>query len=311
MFRSATIPTLFCTDARHAKHAAVSIVSLLENNPGAFFDLVVVSAGDLGSEAAKLRRTLAAYPNCALKTVRFDGRAGLLRLPAGLYYAVGDYMRLWMAEFFPASVAKVLCLGGDTIVTGDIGSLWRTELGEAVLGAVTIPDAGRGAALGIAEDYGYFDTGVMLVDLARWRRENLFARLLEAFAASDKHLEDDRDLLNLCLFDRRRVLPPTYNALSAFFSGAPGLGMSAADLAALRDAARVIRFDDALKPWSYLCRHPRRADYWHYLARTEWRDEEPEDRNLANWTKKTFGPLLPELLRGHWRGRASASVAAE
>ncbi|HEY3917366.1 MAG TPA: glycosyltransferase [Stellaceae bacterium] len=305
MFRSATIPTLFCIDARAAKHAAVCIVSLLENNPGAFFDLVVVSAGDLGSEAAKLRRTLAAYPNCALKTVRFEGRAGL-RLPARVHYAIGDYMRLWMQEFFPASVAKILCLGSDMIIAGDIGGLWRAELGEAVLGAVTIPGSTRGAALGIAEEHGYFDTGVLVVDLARWRCENIPGRLIGDLAAhNDKPVETDRDLLNLSLFDRRRALSPVYNALSSFFSDSPANAMSAADIAALRAAARIIHFDDPSKPWSYLCRHPRRADYWHYLGHTEWRDDEPEDRNLANWTRKTFGPLLPGALRTYIRARAS------
>ena len=69
MMRSTVIPTLFCINSRYAKHAAVCIVSLLENNPDFFFDLVVVNTGDLGAEAAKLRRTLSAYSNCALKAI--------------------------------------------------------------------------------------------------------------------------------------------------------------------------------------------------------------------------------------------------
>src|SRR5579875_3175742 len=153
--RTATIPTLFCVNARYAKHAAVCIVSLLQNNPNFFFDIVVVSTGDLGGEAAKLRLTMAAYANCALKTIRFDGRIGL-KLPVRAHYSIDNYTRLWVAEFFPASVGKVLYLDSDMIVAGDIGAMWRAELGDAVIGAVTIPGSTRCAAFGIPEEYGYF-----------------------------------------------------------------------------------------------------------------------------------------------------------
>lgn len=306
MFRSATIPTLFCINARYAKHAAACIASLLENNPDFFFDLVVVSTGDLGAEAAKLRLTFAAYANCALKTIRLDGRAAL-KLPVRAHYSIDNYTRLWVAEFFPASVGKVLYLDSDMIVVGNIGGLWRADLGDAVIGAVTIPGSTRCAAFGIPEKYGYFNSGVLVIDLARWRREGIFTRLIDYLDANaDKIVDADQDVLNACLYDRRLPLPYIYNAISPFFFDYHPMGMSAAELEAVRDQARIIHFNGASKPWSYMCRHPRRADYWRYLARTEWRDDEPEDRNFANWTKKTFGPLLPEALRNYVRVRVSA-----
>ncbi len=309
MFRSVTIPTLFCINQRYAKHAAVCIVSLLEHNPWAFFDCVVVSTGDLGAEAAKLRRTLAAYPNCALKTVRFDGRPNL-RLPVRAHYSIDNYTRLWIAEFFPASVDKVLYLDSDMVVTGDIGGLWRAELGEAVLGAVTIPGSTRCATFDIPEHYGYFNSGVLIVDLARWRREEIFPRLIDYLAAnSEKIVDADQDILNACLYDRRLPLPYIYNAISPFFFDYHPLGLSDEEIAAVRADARIVHFNGASKPWSYMCRHPRRDDYWRNLANTEWRDDEPEDRNFANWTKKTFGPLLPEGLRNYVRARVSAPAA--
>jgi lipopolysaccharide biosynthesis glycosyltransferase len=309
VFRSTTIPTLFCINQRYAKHAAVCIVSLLEHNPWAFFDIVVVSTGDLGAEAAKLRRTLAAYPNCALKTIRFDAGVGV-RLPVRAHYSVDIYTRLWVADFFPASVSKVLYLDSDMVVTGDIGGLWHAELGEAVLGAVTIPGSTRCAPLGIPEKFGYFNSGVLLIDLARWRRENVLERLIAYLTANyDKIVDPDQDMLNACLYDRRLPLPYIYNAISPFFFDYHPLGIGDDELAAVRANARIVHFNGASKPWSYLCRHPRRAEYSRQLANTEWRDDEPEDRNFANWTKKTFGPLLPESLRNYVRAKVSVPAA--
>ncbi|HEY1505992.1 MAG TPA: glycosyltransferase family 8 protein [Stellaceae bacterium] len=308
-FRSVTIPTLFCINQRYAKHAAACIVSLLERNSWAFFDLVIVSTGDLGVEAAKLRRTLAAYPNCALKTVRFDARPHP-RLPVRAHYSIDNYTRLWMAEFFPATVERILYLDSDMIVTGDIGGLWRAPLGEAIVGAVTIPGSTRCGALGIPEEYGYFNSGVLVIDLARWRCEEIFTRLIDYLAANGEKIVDaDQDVLNACLYDRRLALPYVYNAISPFFFDHHPLGMSAEERADVCANARIVHFNGASKPWSYLCRHPNRADYWRYLAKTEWRDDEPEDRNFTNWAKKTLGPLMPAALRDYVRARLSARAA--
>jgi lipopolysaccharide biosynthesis glycosyltransferase len=302
---SATIPTLFCINSRYAQHVAVCIVSLLENNPNSFFDIVVVSTGDLGAEGAKLRRTLAAYGNCALKVTRLA--AAGIDLPVRAHYSIDNYTRLWVADFFPERVSKVLYLDSDMIVAGDIGALWRTELGENILGAVTIPGSTRCTAFGIPERYGYFNSGVLLINLAAWRAERVFPRLIDYIDRNaDRIVDADQDVLNACLYDRRLELPYIYNAISPFFFDYHPMGMSGAAIAEVRAHARILHFNGASKPWNYLCRHPRRADYWRYLALTEWRDARPENRTLSSWTKKTFGPLLPEALRAYVRARVSA-----
>jgi lipopolysaccharide biosynthesis glycosyltransferase len=306
MMRPATIPTLFCINSRYAKHAAVCIVSLLENNPTSFFDLVVVSTGDLGGEALKLRRSLSAYSNCALKTICFSPRDSII-LPVRAHYSIDNYTRLWVSEFFSESVEKVLYLDSDMVVTGDIGAMWRAELGDAILGAVTIPGSTRCPAFGIPEQYGYFNSGVLIMDLARWRQEEIFPRLIDYLVANTEKIVDaDQDVLNACLYDRRLPLPYVYNAISPFYFDQHPMGMPKSEIAAVRDHARIVHFNGASKPWSYMCRHPRRADYWRYLAHTEWREDGPEDRNLTNWAKKTFGPMLPDALRDFVRAKVSA-----
>ncbi len=305
---SASIPTLFCINQRYAQHVAVCIVSLLENNPGSFFDIVVVSTGDLGAEEDKLRRTLAAYHNCTLKVTRLTN-AGI-DLPVRAHYSIDNYTRLWVADFFPATVSKVLYLDSDMIVVGDIGKLWRTDLGDNILGAVTIPGSTRCAAFDVPERYGYFNSGVLTINLAAWRSENVFPRLIDYIDRNAHIIVDaDQDVLNACLYDRRLDLPYIYNAISPFFFDYHPMGMARDSIDEVRDDARIIHFNGASKPWHYLCRHPRRADYWRYLAHTEWRDALPEGRNFSNWTKKIFGPLLPETVRAYVRAKVSAPAA--
>ena len=214
------------------------------------------------------------------------------------HYTIDTYSRLWVAEFFPADTEKVLYLDSDMVVVGPIDELWDTDLGGHVLAAVTIPGSNRCPSLGIPEQYGYFQSGVLLFDLARWREERVFERLFTWLTNNPRKIVDaDQDVLNACLYDRRLGLPYIWNVIAPFYFDYHPLGMSEEARREVTRLARIIHFNGPMKPWSYMSRHPRRADYWKYLKLTDWRDFEPTDKSFINWGKKHFGPLVPASVR--------------
>ncbi len=299
---AAPVQVLLCINTRYAQHAAVCLVSLLENNPALSFDVVVVSTDVLGNEETKLRRTVARYARCNLTVRHFDASAGVV-LPIRVHYTIDTYSRLWVASFFPPETAKVLYLDSDMVVVGRIDELWHTDLGDNILGAVTIPGSDRCAIYGVPEAYGYFNAGVMLINLERWRSEDVLTPLLTYIGENAAIIFDaDQDALNACLYDRRLPLPYVWNAISPFFLDYHALGIPAAELRRVRDDARIIHFNGVSKPWSYMSRHPRRAEYWKYLRLTEWRDYRPRDKNAINWAKKYCSPMVPDSLRSYLKG---------
>jgi lipopolysaccharide biosynthesis glycosyltransferase len=292
------IPVLMCINARYAQHAAVSIVSLLENNRDSFFDIVLVSTDELAGEAAKLRRSLARYGNHAVTVKHFGGSATVNLPVTAQHYSIDNYTRLWVSEFFSEETEKILYLDSDMVVVGDIKELWHSDVTEWIVGAVSIPGSDRCPIFGIPEQYGYFNSGVLLINLRRWRAEQVLARLLAYIEAnSNKIIDVDQDVLNACLFDRRLPLPHIWNAISPFFFDHYSLGMTRRELRRIRREARIIHFNGVSKPWSYMCRHPRRSEYWKYLAKTEWRNYSAADKNAINWLKKHIGSRLPEEMR--------------
>jgi len=302
------ISTLFCINAAYAQHAAVCIISLLENNRDSAFEIAVVSTEPLGAAEEKLQRTVRPYANCTLRILHLGASSGMTLPVRALHYTIDTYTRLWVADFFPAHVDRVLYLDSDMVVVGHVGELWSTDLGDSVLGAVTIPGSTRCAAYGIPERFGYFQSGVLVIDLKRWRDDRIFDVLQDYISHNaEKIVDADQDVLNACLYDRRRVLPYIWNMIAPFYFNYHPLGISNSDLQAARRNARIIHFNGPAKPWSYLSRHPRRADYWKYLRLTEWRDYRPVDKSLVNWGKRTFGPLLPEAVRGMLKKSVSAT----
>jgi lipopolysaccharide biosynthesis glycosyltransferase len=293
-----SIQTLLCINAAYAQHAAVCIVSLLENNPQSHFELVVVSSQPLGAGEEKLKRTIARYDNASLE-IKYFGASSGMNLPVGSrHYTIDNYTRIWVADFFPPEVERVLYLDGDMVVVGNIDELWNVDLGQAVVAAATIPGSTRCAAYGIPERFGYFNSGVLVIDLTRWRRQQIFDVLRDYIANNaDKLVDADQDALNACLFDKRRPVPFVWNVIVPFYFNYHPLGISKAELRQVRRDARIIHFNGPSKPWSYQCNHPRKAEYWKYIKRTEWRAFTPPDRSFANWGKRTFGPFVPQSLR--------------
>ncbi|HUN40732.1 MAG TPA: glycosyltransferase family 8 protein [Acetobacteraceae bacterium] len=297
--RAITVHTLLCTNAAYLQHAAVCLVSLLANNPGFFFDIVIVSQPGENLDEARLQRTMAQFSNQSLTFRTFKIPAGLL-LPLNprAHYTLDTYSRLWIGEFFPPHVSRVLYLDADLVVVGSVAPLWSTDLDGALMGAVDIPGSDRGVTrLAMRLEDGYFNAGVLLVDVAQWRDTRAEQAVIDYIRANPERVLYDQDALNACFRDRTKRLDYKWNVIWPFYREPTPLPLEQAELAAVRREALIIHFNGASKPWSYFCDHPRRADYDRYLRMTEWRDFVPSDRTPLNRLRKFLSALLPALIK--------------
>jgi lipopolysaccharide biosynthesis glycosyltransferase len=295
---SQPIRILLCCDPGYFQHLGVLLTSLLQHNRGTFFDVVLVSRTPPGQDEAKLRRSIDSYDNCRL-TVQVFHPPSDMRLPLRVHYTIDTYTRLWVADFFPPDVERILYLDCDMIVTGDIAELWQTDLGGNTIGAVSIPGSARSEALEIPEQFGYFNAGVMLIDLPRWRATRTFDRIIEFIRHNSHKLRDaDQDALNACLYGERKPLSYVWNVISLFYyREGHQFGLSDAVLDEIVTNAKIVHFNGAWKPWMYMDIHPRKQDYYEYLKMTEWRDYQPPDKTFFNYLEKHHAHLLPRGLK--------------
>lgn len=92
------------------------------------------------------------------------------------------YARLLIPDFL--EVERVLYMDGDITVIGDLSELYRTKLDEFAFAAR--PDGSEYSFKFESEVTGapftqesYYNTGVMLMDLSRWRQQRISERVLE------------------------------------------------------------------------------------------------------------------------------------
>jgi lipopolysaccharide biosynthesis glycosyltransferase len=295
-----SVHILMCTNALFLQHAAVCLVSLLTNNPDLFFDIVIVERVTEDLDKAKLRRSVARFPNHSLQFRKFvPPETLLLPLEPGAHYTIDTYTRLWLAEFFPENVDRVLYLDADLVVLGSIAPLWRVDLAGALMGAVDIPGSDQGVRrLGMRFEDGYFNAGVIITDLKQWRTIRAEEIVLDYIRANPERIAYDQDALNACFRNQTKRLDYKWNVIRPFFREPLALPLERVEIEAIRRDALIIHFNGSSKPWSYFSDHPRRAEYTKYLQMTEWRDYVPPDRTPLNMVRKGLSTILPDSVKG-------------
>lgn len=299
---TASTPTahiLMCGDAGYFQHIATCLVSLLESNPGVNFAVVVVVTKTSPEHDEKLHRSLAQYPNITLRVEQFNAPA-LADLPlTNGDYPIEIYARFWVADYFGPDVERVLYLDGDMVIIGSIAPLLALDFNGKMLAAVQIPGSVSPLRLGYDPAFGYFNSGVLVINLRKWRADNacdLLVRTAHELAA--KLNDPDQDVLNFCFHRQYIALDYIWNAISPFFKEVTSLEMPANEIARVAREARIVHFNGRAKPWNYLSFHPHTKDYLRCIAKTEWRDFTPVGYSPMNVVKKRIIALLGEKRTG-------------
>lgn len=291
------VSTLLCTNVLFQQHAAVCLTSLLANNQELFFDIVIVAQPTEILDEDKFERSLRQFSNYTLRFITFSFPSDL-SLPLIAHYTIDTYTRLWIKDFFPDDVDRVLYLDADIVVVGSIAPLWSANLDGALMGAVDIPGSDQGVRLlGLTQEDGYFNAGVLLIDLQQWRAIRAETIVIDYIRKNADRIMYDQDALNACFHACTKRLDYKWNVIRPFYREPSELPLQPAEIETVRREAQIIHFNGGSKPWSYFCDHPRRDEYGRYLLMTAWSDYVPPDRTPLNVLRKGVSAAIPASLK--------------
>ena len=262
----------------YVKQGATMILSVLATNPDK--DIYVhIFTDALSDTNIRLLQQTVQGRSCKV-IVHHVGDDLLGQFPECHYlnFAKVLYGRLLMPQIIDTGIRRVLYLDADTIVAGDVTELWDTDLQGKTIGVV--PDMlhwNRRLLHHYSEvDVSdvYFNGGVILFDLERWRATNVTERLMRFAAAPPcKIFFADQDLLNLVLEHEKYELPLRCNAQEGFFRDTPDVPATVCPL--IRQAASdplIVHFlgYEENRPWNESCTHRLRHLWRKYYALTPW-----------------------------------------
>jgi lipopolysaccharide biosynthesis glycosyltransferase len=164
--------------------------------------------------------------------------------------------RLHVGSVLPADVTRAVYLDADTLVLGDITELLDFDLGGATVGAsINEVGADRSWRLGETAVYsdegaappGYFNSGVLLMDMARWRATGVTERAREIYQRYGHQLRThDQDVLNIIFSGAWVPFPAKWNKLVEHsVHGRFGNGR----LDYLTEHDGIVHFIGGVKPW--------------------------------------------------------------
>lgn len=274
--RDEPIRVLLCCNPAYCQHLAVTLVSLLENNPHNRFEIHLVFSARSAAEEAKLWWSLGAYRNFSVAVHDFSvGDCGHFFVDN--HVTVDTYLRIFAADVLP-HIDKILYLDCDLVVLGDLRELWSTDIGGHALAAAAEPYGACGRDfLGMPADRPYVNAGVMLLNLARWREAQLPQQLVRFIETHGRRLWYwDQDAINAVLHASILPLDYRWNVQAQMFKiDARKYPDVAADIRAACRRPAIIHYSTAEKPWRFRAIVKRKLPYFHYLAKTGWRGTKP------------------------------------
>lgn len=196
------------------------------------------------------------------------------------HVSIATYYRLFITEILPDSVHKVIYLDGDMIVRKSLAELWETDLTDFALGVVHDMDEPVHVSshrLPYPMEEGYFNAGMLIVNLDYWRDNDCF----EQFMLFVEHYSEtirfhDQDVLNCVFYNKKKWLSTTFNFQSGFIYIPEYQRQYNEDLSTEINHVKfdpvVIHFATKDKPWRLECFHPHSAVWRYYWRKSQWRD---------------------------------------
>ena len=294
---------MFGANPPYFQHMAVTAVSLLKNTPDIDIRIHLLTCERDPEAEALLRRTFERYPRLTLEIVELDGRVLADYFVDG-FLTKECYLRILAPEILAPDIRRIVYLDCDLVVLDDLRPLWHLDLkGKSVAAAMDYPpvsqlvEPGRLARLGMPAGAPYVNSGVLVIDLDRWRERGLTRRLFDFVEEKGAALlTADQDAINVVLNTDGdlTILDCRWNLQTRMYR----VGRRSAPEAyeATRAARRrpaVLHYTGSEKPWLFMSGAVLRRHYFRYLAETAWNERtRPEERWLQRLERRIDTALL-------------------
>lgn len=247
---------LVTLDKNYLGHAQVMLFSLFASHPRAELDVYLIS-DDIGADDLGPLQRQCARAGARLHPIRV-GEDWFADAPTIRYYSRAMYYRLLAWQVLPQSLDRILYLDPDILVLGPLGELYGMEMGEHLFaaavhkGIIGLSGPVNKIRLAAYEADGYFNSGVLLMNLAQIRREmnpeDIFRFVRENKAVL---LLPDQDILNGLYGERILPIDETrYNYDARRYQEYLLASQGEKDLDWVMKNTALLHFCGKKKPWN-------------------------------------------------------------
>lgn len=247
------INLLFTLDNRYLPQLQVLLTSVHINNPDEKFNIYLIHK-ELSDENIRLISDQCGKYGYAFFPVRANASL-FSSAPVSNQYPQEMYYRMLAAHLLPANVEKIIYLDPDILVINPLRPLWETDLNGCLFAAAAhsgktelVHSVNR---VRLKTQHDYYNSGVLLMDLAAERREIVPEQLFQyAKEHAAELLLPDQDMLN-ALFGNQ-ILPlddVIWNYDARDYKGYYFVSNGKFDLDWVISHTVILHFCGKAKPW--------------------------------------------------------------
>ncbi len=271
-------------DNNYAMPLAVTVRSALANlKSNRKIGLFILDGGISKSNKKKIIKSLQSE-KLDISWIQID-ETQLTNLVLTRHLTTTAYYRLLITKFLPLEFDKAIYLDTDMIVKGNLEELWNIPLEDnyalAVQDDVELYISMSGGLrnyqdVGICPDYKYFNSGLLVINLEKWRSENIGEKVLEYIRQNREYVRNDQDGLNAILAGKWGEIHPRWNQMPRIYDYSSWQESPHAEdiYKELLHQPCIIHFTNSPKPWyaglKAECRHPKKDLFFQYLDMTDW-----------------------------------------
>ena len=281
-----TINIVFNIDDGFSRHCGVTISSIIRNNKNHIFHFHILGLGLSEDNRHKLQKTAGKKHTVSFYDIAPELVNNLPYLGEHTTIAAASYIRLFITDYLPDDIDKVLYLDCDMLVLKSLDELWHTPLEGYALAAVEDVIRYSEHWLDHDDSIGYFNAGMMLINLRYWREHNVkrqFMDFIDRYA--DQIRYHDQDVLNGTFFDKKILLYNKWNLFPRFLEKRYRDECPEYEKTCSRDPA-IVHFVGRKKPWNTRSYHPYFPRYYYYQLFTPWKFLGPSKKGIKKRANK-------------------------
>lgn len=268
-----TIHIACAPDDNYAPHCAAMLTSLFNNNANEHFVIHVINGGVKAKHLNQLKAIVLKHSGeCQIHKLDLSQIAFA---PTSHHLTLACYFRLFLPVLMSPSIEKVIYLDSDLLVRKPIRPLWETDLqGDYVGASREMMPPEHTIDIGLLPGSSYFNSGVLLVNLKKWRQDDLLRKCITYIQQhSGKIVWHDQHVLNIVCEKKWVTIDYTWNCNHYFFLNnySPfDFGITVEKYNAVKSNPAIIHFTGRNKPWLPTSVHLFKDEYQHYFQLSGW-----------------------------------------
>lgn len=265
---------IYSSSNQYAPYAITSMTSLLQNNRDLYDVHFYILSNDISSENRKKIEGLCQKYGADMEII--DCVPVIKEIMGGgarLNFNPSSFLRIYIPQILP-TLDKALFIDSDTYIEAGIQALYETDISSYLCAmSYNMPIYKELLQeVGMDEKDGYYNAGIMLLNLKAWREENISRKIQDFFYANGSNfVTDDQSVINAIVADKTKTLEYKYNAMIGTFYWSykkfckinTDIGKKAkAEFDMAKRYPVVVHFNGpGVRAWEKMCGHPYTRKY--------------------------------------------------